>query len=92
LSIQSLIFSKNKFPKREDAVKWAKQKGYKTYTSRETKNTWRLRQYPPNECKGDFRIGDLSKGIKAVYCINNKSLKEQIRKSAKNEIKNKEER
>jgi hypothetical protein len=47
---QTLIFSKAEFPKREDAVKWAREHDFRTDKVDETESSWRLRQRDP----GDF--------------------------------------
>jgi len=67
--IQTLIFSKNKFT-RKQALKWAKDNKFKYYTSRVTKDTIRLRQFNPDKIKRVLGTFDFGKsGIKALYVI-----------------------
>jgi hypothetical protein len=75
-TVQSIILSKDKFPKKEDAIKWADEHGFKTYTSRETENSWRIRQYPPDECTeggGSFETINITDGVQGVYCTVSKN-------------------
>jgi len=65
--IQTLIFDKSKFS-REQALAWAKSHGFKAETSRETENTWRVRQFPPEKCAGSGGLKELSEGVRAYIC------------------------
>lgn len=65
-TIQTLIFDKEYFD-RKMALAWAKKHGFRSYTSRITPQTIRVRQIPVEKIK---RIGGtftISKGIKALY-------------------------
>lgn len=62
-TIQTLIFSKDKFSKAE-AVKWAKEHDHKTEVD-ETEDSYRLRQRDPDTMTGMKTI-TLTDGIKAV--------------------------
>jgi len=65
-TIQTLIFSKDKFTKQQ-AKKWAKNHGFKSSNVDETSKSFRLRQKEPTEFKPDsFRTISLADGIKAV--------------------------
>ena len=65
--IQTIIVKKTRAKTREQATKIAAEYG-KTYTSRETPNTWRFRQFPPDQCGGRFRAVKIGDGVLAVYC------------------------
>lgn len=67
--VQSVVLDKSKFPTREAAMAWAKDHGFDISTSRETANQWRIRQYPPEECKGHYITKDLTEGVQGVVCI-----------------------
>jgi len=63
---QTLIFSKSKFTK-EEAISWAKSHDFKYNSVRETSDSWRLRQRPPEDFdQSTFRTITLSEGISAV--------------------------
>lgn len=62
-TIQTLIFSKEKFSKAE-AVKWAKDHDYKTGVD-ETTDSYRLRQRDPDEMTGMKTIS-LTDGVQAI--------------------------
>ena len=69
--IQSLVFDKSLFT-RQQALQWAKSNGFKYSTSRETDSDWRLRQFPPDECKGEYRrikLPSAPKGIEVILCV-----------------------
>lgn len=66
--IQSLLFSKKKFS-RKQALDWAKEHKYKHYTSRETKGQIRVRQLPLVQVKKVLGTFSLGKDIKAVYVL-----------------------
>ena len=69
MEIQTLIFSKTKFPKRADATKWAKDHDFKSDSVDETENSWRLRQFDPGLCEaGGERTITITAGIKAGVC------------------------
>ncbi|MCW3134426.1 MAG: hypothetical protein N2V78_08890 [Methanophagales archaeon] len=73
--IQTLIFDKSKFS-REQALAWAKSHGFKAETSRETENTWRVRQFPPEKCTGSGGNKELADGVMAYICPIAKKLEE----------------
>jgi hypothetical protein len=66
-SVQTLIFDKKEYS-RNEALLWARLHGFKHYTSRETADTFRIRQFEPKRMKvlGTF---SLTKGIKALYVV-----------------------
>lgn len=64
---QTLIMAKSKFPTRADAKRWAKDNGFKSDTVRETTNSWRLRQRPPEDfIQTSFKIINMTTGVQAV--------------------------
>ena len=65
--VQALVFNKSKFTV-STAKSWAKSHGFKTYTDRETKNTIRLRQFPPEKCTRSGGMKQLESGIQAYIC------------------------
>ena len=68
-TIQSLILSKKKFPTEAAAKKWVTDNGFKAGAADETENTWRFRQFNPDQCKaGSFRTIRLTDGVQAVIC------------------------
>lgn len=77
--IQSLIFSKDKFTKLS-AIEWAKSHGFKTYTTRETKSTIRVRQFPPSNCLRSGGIKELDDGVKAYICITSVKVNSKLNK------------
>jgi ClpP class serine protease len=62
---QTLIFSKAEFPKREDAVKWARDHDFRTDKVDETEHNWRLRQRDPGDF-ARFRTITMTTGVQAV--------------------------
>lgn len=65
-SVQTLIFSKNRFT-RAQAVKWARDHGFKASKVDETEQSFRLRQAEPSAFQaGTFRTIELTAGIRAV--------------------------
>lgn len=66
--VQSLIFSKEKFPDKEGAMKWAKEHEYHiTKGVDETENSWRIRQRPPEDFdEKSMKTIDIDDGIQAV--------------------------
>ncbi len=65
--IQTLIFSKNKFPFKLHATKWAKQHKFKHNKVDVEKNTFHLRQQSPkNFRKKGFNTITLTDGIQAI--------------------------
>lgn len=76
--MQTLIFSKERFEKREDAIAWAKDNGFKATKVDETSTSWRLRQREPGEfTRGSFRTIKLSDGITGVIGRLSEDLQEQ---------------
>ena len=65
--VQAIIFDKPKF-NLSSAKKWAKSHGFKTYTDRETDNTIRLRQFPPDKCLRSGGMKDLDDGVQGYIC------------------------
>lgn len=69
-NLQTVIVTKKVAKTRAAATKVARKYANRIYTSRETKNTWRFRQRPPDEFKkGTFRtfkIPDVE-GVSLVY-------------------------
>jgi len=65
--VQTLIFSKDKFPTAESAKAWAKAHDFKSDKVDETEESWRLRQRDPGDFQeGSFRTITLTEGVKAV--------------------------
>lgn len=65
---QSLIFDKQKFSK-DEAVAWARERGFRHDKVDETENSWRLRQFDPELCTpGTFGTKELTDGVQAVFC------------------------
>ena len=66
-TVQTLIFSKDKFKTSGAAKAWAKRHGYKSSKVDETGKSYRLRQLEPKLFKRDsFRTIALTDGVKAV--------------------------
>ncbi len=63
--VQSLIFSKKQFPRRDDATKWARDHEFRADKVDETPNSWRLRQREPGEFSR-FRTITMTEGVQAV--------------------------
>ena len=67
MPVQSVIFDKSKFS-RESALSWARSHGFKTYTIRETEGSFRVRQFPPDQCKSSGGTKNLAPGVSAYVC------------------------
>jgi hypothetical protein len=66
-TVQSLILEKKHFPTSESATSWAKKNGFKTETIRETTESWRIRQRPPEDfSQTSFRTISMTTGVSAV--------------------------
>lgn len=64
---QTLILSKSRFSTSASAKAWAKRHNFKTDTIRETNESWRIRQRPPEDfVQTTFRTITLSSGASAV--------------------------
>lgn len=69
MKAQSLILSKSKFDSEEKARKWAEEHGFKTSKVDETSESYRFRQFPPEECKeNSFRTKRIDDGATIVMC------------------------
>ncbi len=69
LPIQTLIMSKDRFKTAQAAKNWAKEHNFKFGKVDETENSFRLRQFNPDQCKrGSFRTFRIAEGIQAVGC------------------------
>jgi len=67
---QTVILSKQQFPTRDQAIRWALAHSFKTTNSKETKNTWEFSQEPSANFKKDsFKTKTLTEGVKAVVGI-----------------------
>lgn len=77
--IQALVFDKDKFT-RSSAKSWATSHGFTANTIRETENTYRIRQFPPENCKDSGGMTTLDEGVQGYVCITqtSKSSKEMI--------------
>lgn len=65
--IQTLIFSKSTFKTSEEAKKWASSHKFKSGNVRETGDSWRLQQRPPEEFdSATFRTVSITDGVTAV--------------------------
>jgi len=83
--VQALIFSKPKFTV-SSAKSWAKSHGFKTYTDRETENTIRLRQFPPERCTRSGGMKELDEGVQAYICPVSSGIKKSIIEEIKKSI------
>lgn len=79
--LQTVLIKKTLASTREQAKKLARKMGYRTYTIRETKNTWRLRQRPL-ECfrktgygTNCFDKGGVKRGVCLVFATPKKGAK-----------------
>ena len=66
--IQSLRFSKDKYPDRSSVVSWAKSHNFKSDNVEEMPNEWRLRQFDPSKCIKSGGMIDLAPGIRGYVC------------------------
>jgi len=67
--IQSLVLSKEKFKTLASARKWVLDHEFKADKVDETEQSWRFRQFPPEQCiDGSFRTIPLEDGVSAVIC------------------------
>ncbi len=78
--LQTVLIKKTLASTREKAKKLARKMGYRTYTIRETKNTWRLRQRPPDCFRGKygthcFDKGGVTRGVCLVFATPKKGAK-----------------
>lgn len=66
--IQTLIFSKEVFETKEEAIKWAKDHDFSTAKGvDETETSFRIRQREPSDFRSEtFRTIDITDGVKAV--------------------------
>lgn len=66
-TVQSLIFSKERFKTADAAKAWAKKNNYRDSGVDETQDSWRLRQREPGDFDQDsFKTIELTDGVKAV--------------------------
>jgi len=63
---QALIFAKDKFTTKEDAINWAKQNNYRYDALTEEAESYRLTQKDPKDFDGNLRTIDITTGVKAV--------------------------
>ena len=76
--VQTLIFSKDVFRNRKDAVKWAKDNNFKSSKVDENDSSFRLRQREPGEFDSKtFRTISLTDGVQAVVGELKKSKSEE---------------
>jgi hypothetical protein len=68
--VQSLIFSKEKFPDEESVTKWCEKNDYKVHKNPgidETEDSWRVRQRSPSDFDPkSFRTIKIEDGVSAV--------------------------
>lgn len=64
--LQTLIFPRDKYT-RQQALDWSKEHGFKHYSSRVTKHSIRIRQFPPNQIERVLGTFNLGKDVKALY-------------------------
>jgi len=65
--VQTLIFSKEKFAKAEDAKAWATEHDFRSDKIDETEDSWRLRQRNPEDFEpGSFKTIELDEGVQAT--------------------------
>lgn len=66
-AVQTLIFDKDKFETRDEALNWARSHDFSADTSRETEGSWRIRQRPPEDFKdGTLRTKEIAPGVDLV--------------------------
>jgi hypothetical protein len=66
-TVQTLVMSKKRFPTKDSAKTWAKDKGFKSSDVAETTNNWRLRQRPPEDfAQESFRVIQMTNGVQSV--------------------------
>jgi hypothetical protein len=69
--VQTLIFNKDKYSNREDAIAKAKEMDFKVYTSRETgdedSGSWRVRQRDRADFTDEFKSQKVNDYITLVY-------------------------
>ena len=68
---QSIIVNKSHpdVHSRGDAVRIAKKYVDRLYTVRETKDSFRFRQFPPSECdQGSYSTDKVNEWVSIVYC------------------------
>ena len=82
--IQTLIFDKERFETRAEAVKWAKDNDFKSEKVDETEDSWRLRQFPPGDCKTGFRTIEITDGVKGALCLPSDARVQQAEKLVMN--------
>lgn len=80
--IQSYIFDRKRFETKEDARKWARENEVRFSDIEETENTWRLRQFPPGDCKTGFRTITITDGVKGALCLPSRARAESADKEA----------
>jgi len=67
--VQSVVVAKKKFDSLEAARKWCNDNNFKSSKVDTTEESYRFRQFDPDECKGKFRQKELTRGITVVLCI-----------------------
>ncbi len=82
--IQSLILSKERFETKAEAQQWAKDNDFKFGNVDETEDSWRLRQFPPGDCRTGFRTIDVTDGVKGALCLPSDARVQQAEKLVKN--------
>jgi hypothetical protein len=65
--VQTLVFSKQKFERADQATRWAAKRDFKNDNVRETADSWRLMQRAPVDfVEKSFRTIELESGISAI--------------------------
>lgn len=66
--LQTVIVRKDRARTREQATAVARRFGKAWETSRETPNTWRFHQFPPEQCAGGEYTIEVTEGVLLFYC------------------------
>ena len=68
-SVQTILFDRDVFTKRQ-AKDWARDHNFRYGKVDAKPNTWRLRQYDPDETqRGTFRTKEVTPGVKFVFAV-----------------------
>ena len=66
-TVQTLLMDKSRFPTKNDVRAWTKERGFKSDTIREVRNTWRVRQRAPEEfSQSSFKVSQMSRGVRSI--------------------------
>ncbi|KKM97536.1 hypothetical protein LCGC14_1167090 [marine sediment metagenome] len=69
-SVQTVILSKERFSTVSEAREWIREHDFKDDKVDEKPETFRFRQFPPEQCKSDTsRTIEITRGVVAVICV-----------------------